>query len=466
MTRFLLLFLLLFCFNLSAQTPCLPTANGIPAGDEPPGCYLCGPIYQGSTIGFTPDSVDFDFPCGTIENSQWLSILSDQSGTLQITVLSTNCEFDKGIEFAIYDKDLNIVSNCFSSNGENFPGNVIASGLDSEEIYYVMIDGFEGDQCDFLMSISSGIILTPPPSPVTISIIPNNENPCPGDVICYSTDRITGATTIDWLVPNNSKIISGGQIEDNFVCVEYFENGIGDIQIIPSNFCFLGIPLIIEVEVSPRVNLTSITLCPGESIEIDSIQYNSTIQTDIIYPLAAASGCDSILRLDLTISDITPTEIICTPDSFLNALAIEWIEPDGAEEYELFINDSLVAQQSHNTYIFLPENGADSTKIELLPKNSRGCNFQKTKMVCANPKLTSSKNLIENQLKIFPNPTKNTVRIEADFLIESIQIFDFSGKKVLFSKEKVIDLSSFSAGVYILKIRSENQTFIRKVIKI
>ncbi|MEZ4950061.1 MAG: hypothetical protein R2784_11835, partial [Saprospiraceae bacterium] len=61
----LLPLMLLFLFTgiiLQAQTePCGE------AGDEPPGCLMCGPVYIGSTAPYTPGTPGPSFPCGSIE---------------------------------------------------------------------------------------------------------------------------------------------------------------------------------------------------------------------------------------------------------------------------------------------------------------------------------------------------------------------------------------------------------------
>ncbi len=74
--------------------------------------------------------------------------------------------------------------------------------------------------------------------------------------------------------------------------------------------------------------------------------------------------------------------------------------------------------------------------------------------------------LIADNLRLFPNPTTNLVTIISDHEISSIEIWDLAGKKLGTGKGKAIDLSTYSAGTYIIKITSQsgNQTQ-HKVIK-
>ena len=74
-------------------------------------------------------------------------------------------------------------------------------------------------------------------------------------------------------------------------------------------------------------------------------------------------------------------------------------------------------------------------------------------------------------LKIYPNPTNNnfTISIDNYFLNDfTIQIFNILGKKVLEnvnSNSNKVDISFLESGVYILKIKKENQQKTLKLIK-
>ena len=72
-----------------------------------------------------------------------------------------------------------------------------------------------------------------------------------------------------------------------------------------------------------------------------------------------------------------------------------------------------------------------------------------------------------SKLVLYPNPTKNLINIKLnDYLIDEVVLYDISGKKLKsFTEKNSIDISNFAAGIYILKIRSENQVFESKIIK-
>lgn len=92
-------------------------------------------------------------------------------------------------------------------------------------------------------------------------------------------------------------------------------------------------------------------------------------------------------------------------------------------------------------------------------------------VVCLN--LTSYTNISEwtvdnGQWTIYPNPTDGQLRIEnGEWGIENIEIFDTSGKvqKIERRIQNEIDISSLSAGIYFLRVKTEKGTIIKKIIK-
>jgi hypothetical protein len=71
--------------------------------------------------------------------------------------------------------------------------------------------------------------------------------------------------------------------------------------------------------------------------------------------------------------------------------------------------------------------------------------------------------------RIFPNPTEGLLNIQSNSTIDSIEVSDIRGRKLLtkrFSKTDVeIDLSALENGIYFIKIQSGNSTETKKIIK-
>ena len=77
----------------------------------------------------------------------------------------------------------------------------------------------------------------------------------------------------------------------------------------------------------------------------------------------------------------------------------------------------------------------------------------------------------EYEISIFPNPTTGELKIESGELkVENIQLYDMLGKKVLEQKAEdvtlhQIDLSQLPAGVYFVKITTDNGVITKKIVK-
>ena len=76
----------------------------------------------------------------------------------------------------------------------------------------------------------------------------------------------------------------------------------------------------------------------------------------------------------------------------------------------------------------------------------------------------------DNELFIAPNPTKNTILIKSKDIINNIDLFDVSGRKIksfnrLNINDYTIDLTNNVTGIYLLRISTSQQTFIKKVVK-
>ncbi|MDG1476789.1 MAG: T9SS type A sorting domain-containing protein [Vicingaceae bacterium] len=72
---------------------------------------------------------------------------------------------------------------------------------------------------------------------------------------------------------------------------------------------------------------------------------------------------------------------------------------------------------------------------------------------------------INNEIKIYPNPSKTKFQIITNTQIKSIDLFNIDGRKILTTKNNEIDIEKLSKGIYILKVHLQNGTQIRKIIK-
>jgi hypothetical protein len=185
------------CTSYSCEVP--PCLSNPAAGDSPntatPICNLngyCGNTSSDYTID-APGNVGALF-CGIIDNNSWLSfVANDDMATLNIFV--SNCVDGKGIQMEIYSTSDFITftshSNCWSpANQVN--GTITATGLTVGETYYLMIDGWSGDVCDYVIAAAtgSGVLLADAGPDI---IIQSGEN---------TQLTATGGTTYVWAPPS------------------------------------------------------------------------------------------------------------------------------------------------------------------------------------------------------------------------------------------------------------------------
>ena len=80
--------------------------------------------------------------------------------------------------------------------------------------------------------------------------------------------------------------------------------------------------------------------------------------------------------------------------------------------------------------------------------------------------LTISEPILNNDIYIYPNPTNDIVFFKSNNIIDSVEIFDIYGKLLLkLNNPENISFSKFFEGIYILKFKTYNRYYVKKVIK-
>ena len=96
-----------------------------------------------------------------------------------------------------------------------------------------------------------------------------------------------------------------------------------------------------------------------------------------------------------------------------------------------------------------------------------GYNWELTKDYIYSSYSLSNNRLNIEELTFFPNPVKNilTVNTSNNVKINNIHLYDVSGKHILSSTKKQIDMSELSNGIYIIKIDSSKGSINKRIIK-
>jgi gliding motility-associated-like protein len=178
-----------------------PAACGASAGntltEAPLICDFNG--YCGTTANyFTIDDIpDADF-CGALNNNSWVEFVPSATD-VEIAVSVSDCENSDGVQFGVYDYDGVNFTEIYCDN-QVFPGayDMTFNGLTVGDSYYLMIDGYAGDMCNYSFSVdgSSGVSV--------VEIDQGDEMEiCPGDDVNLSVPDLPNVV-YDWEWPTGT----------------------------------------------------------------------------------------------------------------------------------------------------------------------------------------------------------------------------------------------------------------------
>ncbi len=181
-----LLVFVLISLSGFTQPPCGSNpAAGNTCAQATPICELngyCGNTSASYTANYWSSSCGFlglfdcglsgEF-CGSIENNSFLSFVAS-STSISFDVWVYNSTYGDGIQIMIFSANNcsgNVTSYyCDELAPSSSSQNVSASGLTPGNTYYIMIDGFAGDVCDYTFAANSGVAIPVDVTPVTSTI--------------------------------------------------------------------------------------------------------------------------------------------------------------------------------------------------------------------------------------------------------------------------------------------------------
>ena len=198
-----LVFFLGIVFSLHfaiAQPPC--GTNAIAAdfcADAVPICNLNG--YCGNTsatytnyVSSTNHTNETNTPlgaifCASIQNNSWIKFIADSTVAV-FSIWTSNCSDNHGIQMQIYSTtdcyNFVAVSNCWNPMSPT-SGQITAVGLVPGQTYYFMIDGTNGDNCDYVIAANTGVNVSP--------AVSTDQTICHGDTTTLSA---VGGVTYAW----------------------------------------------------------------------------------------------------------------------------------------------------------------------------------------------------------------------------------------------------------------------------
>lgn len=228
----------------SASGQALPLACG--AGSSPAtaceeACVFCNfDGYTGSTFGY-PSGKAVDF-CGTLENVQWLGFIAGKDKAT-FTIKPFNCLNGNGVQVALYNNCQEKPLAC-DKGKEGGAGQAVSItvNLSPGSNYFLLIDGYAGDQCEFSVDVSPKEAVYEPPLG-TVGPIFGPSEICPGATAHFSVQPVSGASAYIWSGPPGSKIdtfplpvVAGKSVDITFGSVA------GSICVQAANSCEVNPP--------------------------------------------------------------------------------------------------------------------------------------------------------------------------------------------------------------------------------
>lgn len=77
----------------------------------------------------------------------------------------------------------------------------------------------------------------------------------------------------------------------------------------------------------------------------------------------------------------------------------------------------------------------------------------------------SSSSFSTKDFKLYPNPVTNFFKVEAEEAIQKVEVYNLMGAKVMETNQNQVNISSLNAGIYLVKVYSENRVGVQKIIK-
>jgi hypothetical protein len=248
-----------------------------------------------------------------LHNPHWMAFVAGTS-SIELEILAYNCQQGDGLQVAIVEQCNQdaLVCNAGASGSSGIPLMISYDFFLPGRTYYLLIDGFAGDVCDFEIQVNNGS--TSPP-PLGVATIPEGRSSvCPNSTFTYSVPPVSGAGYYHWTAPPGAKINGGSNnvLLDASIgnSVEVtFGNASGQVCVSAGNACLpSGSTFCKLVTVAPQI--VPPTTLPPATILFEDLPFSwptnpaTTLTSPGTFNLEAVLtswlGCDSIVRQEVT----------------------------------------------------------------------------------------------------------------------------------------------------------------------
>jgi len=165
-------------------------------------------------------------------------------------------------------------------------------------------------------------------------------------------------------------------------------------------------------------------------------------------------------------------EIICDNTTLLESsvhqknIQLQWINSaDNIRGYHVFRNNTRITNQMLTEPVYLDENLPNGNyEYYVRTYYEEGCVSDSSNHVRENITVGVKEINDLEGVKVYPNPTFSTVTIETNNF-SKVEIYNIFGQLLQTAKTRVVDVSTFNAGVYFFKIFDiEGNSVVKKVV--
>lgn len=311
----LILAILLFGFSAFAQVapPC--PSNTFPGAEScQNACVYCNfDGYTGTNNG-TPSGGTANGCPITLHNDQWFGFVAGTE-SITIDILTSNCQTGNGLQAAFYAdcNDPALDCNAGTAGGGGIPLTLSYSSFVPGQTYFLMLDGYSGEVCDFEIDVVDGSVTPPaptqPPAPQGPTVV------CPGAVVEYTIPDVPGAGYYRWTAPAGSHI-NGGSNNVQFpapdgttVTITFGSTG-GQVCVQAGNACFAPLQSCIPIvnQPIPPTVLPQITVCFEDLPYVWDEEPHTPVSLPGTFNLTSSPydsylGCDSVIKQTIVVKN-------------------------------------------------------------------------------------------------------------------------------------------------------------------
>lgn len=206
-------------------------------------------------------------------------------------------------------------------------------------------------------------------------------------------------------------------------------------------------------------NITSVTIPEGINFGLGVLR--GTGITSINIPASWITLPVQMVRDCLSIESIIIPSTVTTfgTAAFRGCTNLTQMQINGTSVISLE-NNNAIATLPSTCILYVPDS-ATETAYE---GDATWSNYFDAARIVAGTLTTN--NLEKLEVNLFPNPTKDVVTVKSSFGEDmTINVYNTLGKKLLTTRESQVDISSFSAGVYLLRVETSKGATVKRIIK-